>query len=314
VLPCSAGLLLGKEDLGLTVLVAAAIWWWLTRDRRTALGLAGLGLVGFAVSNAVLIWVNPDHQNPYLQFLIGGASGNPQGLAGAQAVGGSRWAPALAFVLAAGVIGVRSPLAALALPTLAWRAASSNTSYWQTYFHYDALLVPIAAIALVDVLARLRRGELAPVSGRRGRPGRRGLAIALAVLAVAGLGGSAVSGLRTVASWQPWVIDRYRLSATVRDAAALGELVPRGAPVVVEQQLGPAVLARVDVRMLASTVPADGGWVLLSPDGDQLGAPETSKRAWLAAQQARPGVRVVRRGTVVLVQLPAVERVELPAG
>jgi hypothetical protein len=58
-------------------------------------------------------------------------------------------------------------------------------------------------------------------------------------------------------------------------------------------------------------VPARGGWVLLTPAGDQLGAPEAAKRRWLDQQRARPGVEVFSRGDVVLVRLPAVESVEL---
>jgi hypothetical protein len=250
------------------------------------------------VSNAVVIWAAPDHRSPYLQFLFG-ASGNPQGLTGAEVTGGDRWAPALLFVLAAGVVGLASPIAALALPTLAWRAASSNVSYWQTYFHYDAVLVPIAAVALVDVLSRYR-----------GDPARRGRA-AVAVVTSIALAWSAWIGATKVASWRPWEPQRYVLTQRMRDAAALAEQVPRGAPVVAQQDLGPAVLARVDVRMLTDTVPASGRWVLLTTDGSQLGAPEAAKRAWLARIDTRPGVVVIHRGTCVLVRLPDLEPVRL---
>jgi hypothetical protein len=296
VVACSAGLLLVKEDLGLTVAVAGVLWWWLTRERRTALGLIALGAAGLVVANAVVIWAAPDHRSPYLPFLFG-ASGNPQGLAGAAVHGGSRAAPALLFVLAAGTVGLRSPLAALALPTLAWRAASSNVSYWQTYFHYDAVLVPIAAVALIGVLS--------PDGVRR--PHRR---LRAALVAVA-LGWSAWIGLAKVAAWQPWDPHRYVLVERMRDAAALGAAIPRGAPVVAQQDLGPAVLARVDVRMLTDTVPARASWVLLTTTGTGLGAPQAAKERWLAVQSARPGVRIVRRGECVLVRLPTEEPVRL---
>jgi hypothetical protein len=318
VLGCAAASLLVKEDLGLTVLAAAAVWWCFTGDRRTALSLAALGLGGLVAANAVISWVAPGHRSPYLQFLFG-ASGNPQGLHGAAVLEGSRWAPGLLFGLAAGAIGLRSPLALLALPTLAWRAASSNVSYWQTYFHYDALLVPIAALALTDVLRRpagrpaeapLRatgwsRGWWHAAGGVRARGQLRG------VLLTGALVWSAWIGLAKVAAWQPWDPHRYELSAPMRDATALGQLVPRGSAVVAQQDLGPAVLARVDVRMLTDTVPAWGRWVLLTSDGSQLGAPLAAKRHWLAVAAARPGVTIVRRGTCVLVGLPAQELVRL---
>jgi Predicted membrane protein (DUF2079) len=300
VVACSAVLLLVKEDLGLTVVAAAAVWWWLTRQRAAALGLAALGVAGFVVANVVIVLAAPDHRNPYLQFLAG-ASGNAQGLTGAAVHGGSRWAPALLFVLAAGLVGLRSPLAVVALPTLVWRAASSNESHWQTYFHYDAVLVPMAAFALIDVLAR-------PVPWRLPVPVPRRVQVGLAAVALAW---SAGIGWAKVAAWQPWDPSRYVLSPTLQDAEELGALVPRGAPVVAQQELGPAVLARVDVRMLTDTVPAQGRWVLLTASGSGLGAPAATKQEWLAGQEARPGVRITRRGSVVLVQLPALEEVLL---
>lgn len=293
---CGAGLLLVKEDQGLTVAAAGAAWWLLTRERRRSLTLTALGVAGLLVANAVIVAASPDHRNPYLQFLLG-ATGNPQGLEGAVVADGVRWAPAVLFVLTAGVVGLRSPIALLALPTLAWRAASSNTSYWQTYFHYDVLLVPIAAFALLDVLTRPRR------TGRA-----RGL---VAVTAAVGVTWAAGMGIVKIASWQPWVPGRYVATDTLADAVALVDQVPRGAPVVAQQDLGPAVISRVDVRMLATTVPAEGGWVLLTPDGDRLGAPEAAKQAWLDRQRARPGVRVFPRGDVVLVRLPGTEWVDL---
>jgi len=314
-LGCAAGLLAVKEDLGLTVAAAGALWWWLERQqgrgpqgRRTALALVGLGLAGLVLANLVVVWAAPDHRSPYLQFLLG-AAGNPQGLTGAQVSGGTRWAPALLFALAAGVVALRSPLAVLALPTLAWRAASSNTSYWQTYFHYDAVLVPIAAIALVDVLSRPAVVP-AVVSAGGPAPGASRRRVEAGVVAVA-LGWSAWIGLAKVAAWQPWDVHRWTPTARMRDAAALGELVPRGGAVVAQQDLGPAVLARVDVRMLTDTVPAAGGWVLLTPDGDQLGAPQAAKRRWLDAVARRPGVEITRRGDCVLVRLPGAEPVVL---
>ncbi|HEY6797205.1 MAG TPA: DUF2079 domain-containing protein [Kineosporiaceae bacterium] len=306
VVGCSAALLLVKEDLGLTVLMAAGVWWWLVQDRRTALGLAGLGLAGFVIANVVVVVAAPDHRNPYLQFLAG-ASGNPQGLTGAEVHGGTRWAPALLFLLAAGVVGLRSPLAVLAVPTLGWRAASSNVSYWQTYFHYDAVLVPVAAFALIDVVARLRRP-----GGATATRAAAGVPTGVVAGVVAGsLAWSAAIGSAKVAAWQPWHPQRYVPTSRMRDAAALGGLVPRGGPVVAQQDLGPAVLARVDVRMLSDTVAVRGRWVLLSSDGGQLGAPQAAKARWLAAELARPDVRVVRRGDCLLVGLPGEENVLL---
>ncbi|EKA62543.1 hypothetical protein B277_01669 [Janibacter hoylei PVAS-1] len=61
-----------KEDAGLMVAGAGAAWFLIHRERRMAAGLAGLGAVGFIVSNAVILWVNPGHQNPYLRYFTSG--------------------------------------------------------------------------------------------------------------------------------------------------------------------------------------------------------------------------------------------------
>jgi uncharacterized membrane protein len=300
VLACCAGLLLVKEDLGLTAMAAGGVLWWLTGDRRRSVALVMVGAAGFVVANATVVLVSADHRSPYLQFLLG-ATGNPQGLAGSVVDGGARWAPAALFALTTGVVGLRSPVAWLALPTLVWRAASSNTSYWQTYFHYDVILVPVAAFALLDVLRRTRERPRPPAARRR----------VLVSVAVIGVCWAAGMGAAKVAAWRPWEPGRYVPAAHLLDAAELVRQVPRGAPVVAQQDLGPAVLDHADVRMLASTVPARGGFVLLTPGGSQLGAPEDLKRAWLARQRARAGVEVLHRGDVVLVRLPAPEAVIL---
>ncbi len=50
---------------------------------------------------------------------------------------------------------VVSPLAAVALPTIAWRMLSSNSSYWLSTWHYSLVLMPIVFMALLDVLVRV---------------------------------------------------------------------------------------------------------------------------------------------------------------
>lgn len=312
VIGCAAGLLLVKEDLGLTVAAAGLVWLLLRRnrrtpalvptgllppplrpDRRTALLLIAIGTTGLLVANGVVAWVNPDHQSPYLQFLLG-SSGNPQGLSGAVVGGGNRLAPGLLFLAALGLVGLRSPIALLAVPTLAWRVLSSNASYWQTYFHYDAILVPIATFALIDVL-------------RRRHPVR-----AYALIAAAGLSYATWQGVAKLSARPIWDPGAYHLSATMGQARALSGLIPRGAPVAAQQNLGPMLLSRADVHMLDAVEPARVRWVMLTEQGSQLGADQAAKGAWLAAQRRRPGVQVLTRGAVTLVRLPTEEPVRLP--
>ncbi|WKX10904.2 DUF2079 domain-containing protein [Streptomyces sp. NL15-2K] len=56
-----------------------------------------------------------------------------------------------------GLLALRSPLFAVALPTLGWRFVSADDHYWGTDWHYSAVLMPVVALALVDALTAARR-------------------------------------------------------------------------------------------------------------------------------------------------------------
>ena len=61
------------------------------------------------------------------------------------------------LVCTAGGIGLASPWMTLVLPTLGWRFLADKETYWEwRYWHYNAVLIPIALGALLDVVARLR--------------------------------------------------------------------------------------------------------------------------------------------------------------
>ncbi|MGZ4650301.1 MAG: DUF2079 domain-containing protein, partial [Kineosporiaceae bacterium] len=301
---CALALLLVKEDLGLTVVVAGLVWWRLTGDRRTGLLVAAAGVAGVIVAFGVVLWANPEHTTVYLQFLSG-ASGNPQGLAVLGLEGAHRWEPALVFVATAGVIGLRSPIALLAVPTLAWRALSSNHAYWETYFHYDVLLVPIAAFALLDVLSR-------PFATKE--PGSAGRSVEVAVR-VAGLVVMIAAGLEVARVSHRPLLDpaAYRLAPRLQAVETLGRDVPPGEAVAAQQNLGPVLVSRLDVRMLSPLPAGPVRWVVLTKTGSLFGAAEHANQTWLAEQQARPGVVVTERDDVVLVRLPEPEIVRLPA-
>lgn len=60
------------------------------------------------------------------------------------------------LVVACGIVGLASPVALLMLPTLAWRFVGNVEFYWGWGWHYSAILMPIAAIALIDGVGRRR--------------------------------------------------------------------------------------------------------------------------------------------------------------
>jgi uncharacterized membrane protein len=73
---------------------------------------------------------------------------------------------ALLILLPVAFLALGSPLALVALPSLALRFVSTNTAYWGSGYHYNATVMPIVFIAAVDTLARIR--------AYRARPGATG--------------------------------------------------------------------------------------------------------------------------------------------
>jgi uncharacterized membrane protein len=289
---CAAVLLLVKEDLGITVAVAGLIWFVRTGNRRSATKLMAFG-IGGAVVAFVTVYLVSGRASIYVGSLMGESS-NPLGLAASSPESGNRLAPAFLFLLTAGIVGVRSPIAALAIPTLAWRALSSNPAHWQTYFHYDSILVPVAAIALLDVIQR--GGSRRWVSG----------AAAIGLVPAAFLGVAKVSSL-------PLTDGRsYRMSGELLAVRDLVREVPVGSGIAAQQDLGPQLVSRYEVHMLSSAAPVRTRWVVLADGRTVLGAPERSTKEWLRRMESRADVVIRRRGRVALVILPSPEDVQLP--
>ena len=62
------------------------------------------------------------------------------------------------LLITGAVLWVISPLAAIALPTLAWRLLSTMESYWASTWHYSLVLMPVIFLALLDAVMRIRYG------------------------------------------------------------------------------------------------------------------------------------------------------------
>jgi uncharacterized membrane protein len=144
----SLPLLLVKEDLGLTV-AAIGVALFLGGDRRRGTLLAAAGTMGTALEVLVLIpWARSDASG--YAYALGG-----DGLFGALGDDPGRKLLTLVLTLAVGgLVAAASPWAVVALPTLGWRLAADNPYYWGTDWHYSLLLMPVVAIAGVDVMRR----------------------------------------------------------------------------------------------------------------------------------------------------------------
>lgn len=145
VIGWSLPLLLVKEDMGLTIVaIGAALF--LSGERRRGVGLALAGMAGWALTILVVI----PHFRDGMAYAY--AFGGDGPLANLLAEPGRKGVTLLLTLCIGGLVGVLSPWALVALPTLAWRFAADNPFYWGTDFHYAAFLMPVMALAAVDAM------------------------------------------------------------------------------------------------------------------------------------------------------------------
>ncbi|MFB7518232.1 DUF2079 domain-containing protein [Streptomyces sp. NPDC056144] len=222
----AAALLLVKEDLGATAAVFGLLL--ARRDRRTGLVLTvGSLLATVLVVYGVIPAFAPDGRYLYAEQVTGGY--------GILDGWGVKSLTLLLLLAVTGGLVVRSPLAWLLVPTLAWRFTSANPAHWEPGLHYSAVLVPIACAALIDAL---RKGVRLPLPVPT-------LAVpVLATLLV--LPAQPLAGLVTPGFWQ----------ASAREAAAREAvaLVPDGARVAASNSLAPHLTDRATVHLVADGV------------------------------------------------------------
>lgn len=273
-----------------------------------SLAYALFGIVAFAVTVKLFLpAMNP--AGTWAYSLDGSATGAGTAMAGATA---AREVPSLWQILAvpsvkivtlavllagAGVVGARSPWFALVLPTLAWRFAGSVDAYYQwSSWHYNAVLVPIAACALLDVIA----GWLAPADAPVG------LAAAVETDADCANPAPASSGRRRALVWaaacvpaislaltatslplwkQPTLTDSPRLDA----AQGAIDAVPVGASVETDTTLLARLVPGRDVYWVGTTVGMDAPpeYVVVDRQSYAWGGAEVDAESWASA--AHPG-------------------------
>ncbi len=146
------------------------------------------------------------------------------------------------LLLPTAFIALRSPLALITVPSLLLRFMSTNSSFWGTFWHYNATVMPILFVAAVDAMARIgvamdtddRAGSWrALLAGAR----QHGAAMMVAI-AVALSFHFPVSNL--------WSAQTYRISPHVASAEAAMAVVPDGATVQTTLDLLAPLAARTD--------------------------------------------------------------------
>ncbi|WP_432546162.1 DUF2079 domain-containing protein [Kineococcus sp. SYSU DK004] len=280
----SLPLLLVKEDLGLSVGAMAVLLFLRARtgaERRWAVALALAAVAGLVGAAFVIQAANPSGQNPFapaFASLFGGGSSG--GSSDGSAPVGPKVALVLTALAAGGFCWVASPLALVALPTVGWRLVTSVENHTSTGFHYDAVLMPVVALAVVDVASRTRH--------------RRAV---LALALVCGLAASAVNTARHGDDPNPFDADAWRPGPVARDLVAVRDELPRGAVVAADADSGAYLTGRGDlvVREAAARFANPAEWMVLNLARGNRAAKEST----VAAASAAPDVRVVRRGDVV---------------
>ncbi|MFJ6795432.1 DUF2079 domain-containing protein [Streptomyces sp. NPDC091268] len=241
-------LVLVKEDLGFTLAAIGAYVAWYG-SRRLGLATAVFGVAASLVEMfVVLASVNEDGY-AYTQSLGGdpatGTGSVPERLLAVpqQLVWPEPKVHTLLFLAAlTGFVALRSPLVLLCLPTLGWRFLSGNASYWETRFHYSAVLMPIVFAAFIDVLARRRRAA---------EPGGPEVRRAAKASQRASLGITAAVALIVLPLFPYRAYpDLFTTDPHVTAARAVLAAIPDGASVTASNRLVPQLTGRCDVVLL----------------------------------------------------------------
>ncbi len=220
----AAPLVFVKEDLGATVLVIGLLVVWLSDDDRRALwlgrGLAAWGVVWLILTQAVILpALNPAGVFAYADRLDWRSLATHPWLLVTHLVDDWRKVITLLLLVAiTGLVGLRSPVMLVAVPTILWRFWSGNDGFWGHTWHYSAVLMPIVFVALLDGV------ELAGRSPRAWLRSYSRSAVAVAVTVGVLVAPQVAFGrFGTPAFWKP----------NPREAAAHGALaaVPAGASV-----------------------------------------------------------------------------------
>lgn len=205
----SVPLVFTKEDLGLTVAAIGLVMAW-RGARGIGLGLATFGVLSTALEMFVLIpWVG----GTYAYADRVDANLSPNALVTVDKV--------TTLLLVFGVtalLALRSPLTFIALPTLGWRFLADKAAYWGEGWHYNAVLMPIVFVALLDALFQAEETQRTWVRRWSAAASGAVAAVALLLLPLMGL-------------WSLTNPDRWQSDVDVAAAEQAVSIVPEGAVV-----------------------------------------------------------------------------------
>jgi uncharacterized membrane protein len=156
------------------------------------------------------------------------------------------------LLLPTAFIALGSPVTLIAVPSLLLRFLSTNSSYWGTYWHYNATVMPIIFVAAVDAMARVH--GLAGIPGLARVPGLAGVpgtAWATVMAAARRYGAAMMLAITVPLAFQfplskLWQAQTYRISQRVESDDQAMAKVPDGATVLTTLDLLAPLAARTD--------------------------------------------------------------------
>ncbi|MFJ8016360.1 DUF2079 domain-containing protein [Streptomyces sp. NPDC096339] len=264
-------LVLVKEDLGFTLAALAVVVAWRARttDRRTA--WTALAVAAAAAVFAVLVFT------VFIPAFATAGYGYWDKIHGAGPLDGlGTKLTTLTWVLlpTSGLLALRSPLLLVAAPTLGWRFLSGDDHYWSTDWHYSAVLMPVVALALVDAVDTLRRGE---------RPWLRSYALNMPTAVLAASLALAATSMPTAKLVEA---KTYEKPARVTAIEHLLDTIPDGA--TVEADTGPLtrLTSRCRVLWIGGSKGVVPDWITIDNGSKWAGQDPTGY-----ATQLHPGER-----------------------
>ncbi|GAB3711306.1 DUF2079 domain-containing protein [Mariniluteicoccus flavus] len=281
-----------KEDLCLTVVVLGLVLMW--RSRRLVLGsaLALWGLVWTVLTFKVILpGLNPDGQYDHGESLkISTVLADPVGVIGGILTTEKKMATLLLLCVCVMFLLLRSEIALLVLPTLAWRFLSANEGHWGQTWHYSLMLMPTAYAAAIDACVRLRASRWAPLRGW----GLHGPAMALAVT---------IALFNQMPLWQLRDPARWELNRRHAAARAAVDLVGKDAIIASDVSLMNQLVARGHVYYIGNKGNPVADWIVIDNvaggwnmkvDGAQYASQIHPGTRWQTVLDAE-GYQVVRR-------------------
>jgi uncharacterized membrane protein len=156
-------------------------------------------------------------------------------------------------------LALGSPLALVAVPSLALRFVSTNTAYWGSGYHYSATVMPIVFIAAVDTLARIHayRARPGPAGTQPGAAGTQPPRASWLDLAATRVVPGLMLVIAVALAWQfplrdLWHSQTYQISPHVQGEDAALARVPAGTSVETTLTMLAPLAARDDTYWIGN--------------------------------------------------------------